>query len=178
MELNDQALPARSSRPSQGEGEVDRKPCIRIPCRYDSIPPTPVGRWTRLSEFTERPFLVHLGFLRPVPCATPVVDPSGSSRWQPKEAVECLPTLESQTALGSRWLGAFAASREPRSKLQTKGLTECRNRSIAWQLLNRSDQASGRLRYLAITPRNSPTVIVPRHASRTIPSGSITKVDG
>lgn len=33
-----------SQRPSQREIEIHRKPCIRSPCPYDSIMPTPVGR--------------------------------------------------------------------------------------------------------------------------------------
>ena len=45
MDLKKKALPARSSRPSQGEGELHRKLCIGSACPYDSNPPTPVG-WT------------------------------------------------------------------------------------------------------------------------------------
>jgi hypothetical protein len=43
MELKDKALTARSSRPSQGLGEIQGIPWIRGPYPYAVIPPMPVG---------------------------------------------------------------------------------------------------------------------------------------
>jgi hypothetical protein len=56
--LEDQALPARSSRPSQGEGEGYGTPCIRSPSPDDSILPTEASRTDtthRSTEWTNQP---------------------------------------------------------------------------------------------------------------------------